>query len=240
MNDPLFCTRPLLFEYDDDEVPYFGGGTCFVVKYNNAFYVLTARHCLKNISPDVIFVQNTRDSKESLPLSKIHTGIGDEYGDPPYSDLSIMVVANMKVSPAVAEQVECFHLSSLKPVPAEDLSNGRLIYRGFLKNPPAETGAGIDYDEKAIRWSPLQGEAKYAGLSGQDAIQKMELLALPQEVTDLDGLSGSPVFQLVKLPDGRALCRLVGMIVRASATGKVANFIDTTALYSALKQTVND
>src|SRR5262245_28030171 len=71
-----FC-KPLFFASGHEEYPVYCGGSCFVVRYRQKFYVLTAKHCLKQ-DPEHIYVLTAAQS--TIPIRRNHflTNQGDD------------------------------------------------------------------------------------------------------------------------------------------------------------------
>jgi len=65
------CSRGLFFENENSAAyPYQTCGTCFLVKFNAEYYIVTANHNIKEREPDIVRVfAHDQDSREFLPIN---------------------------------------------------------------------------------------------------------------------------------------------------------------------------
>ncbi len=98
--------------------------------------------------------------------------------------------------------------------------NSKFIYRGF----PTEL-RHIDWEKKQIRHSAFLGHAKYLGPAEWKGIHILKLIG-SEDLSNPDGLSGSPIFQINQDDHGYATEAFAGMLIRSSAQSDKAHFLE--------------
>ncbi len=80
-----FC-KPLFFASGHDEFPVYCGGSCFVARYRQKYYVLTAKHCLRG-DPERIYVLT--NAQLAIPIRRSHFLI-DDGDDSAWADVACL------------------------------------------------------------------------------------------------------------------------------------------------------
>lgn len=191
------------------DFPYHFSGTCFLVERKKKRYLVTARHCVDEVSKNNLFVLKNLKSRECIGLTMSYRPRalhhrGEILEDVNQLDVVVFDVDVNSYSDVCPLQFDDNKFPSLNPA-------DEVFSLGYPKQHNT-----IDYDASHIKLR----QRCYVGLySGQEDdfthIAKLEI-----EGDLLDGASGSPVFS--GTPDK---FRFVGMLTRAderSRTGKVA------------------
>jgi hypothetical protein len=106
--------------------------------------------------------------------------------------------------------------------------SGRFIMRGFPHD-----RSYVDYDEAVLREQAAIVEADFAGPSPMRFCHQMKFRDL-SHFTDLDGLSGSPVFW-VSDAEPRAHC-FAGVAIRATYSSGIGHFVHGSVVVAALEK----
>lgn len=97
----LECSRPLLFKNEDQDFPYSCGGTCFLVRYRGAVFVITTRHCLRDREIQKTLIGADAGTRDFLPFRRFHVIDpleGEENDD--WRDLAFFEVASTMLAAA--------------------------------------------------------------------------------------------------------------------------------------------
>jgi len=95
----LACAHPLILSNPDESYPFFRG-TCFTLRYQRRFFVLTAKHCFNDVD-----VRNTRiDSggreNEYFPLKRWSYFETAGVIDSDFADIAVFEVDVERMTPA--------------------------------------------------------------------------------------------------------------------------------------------
>jgi hypothetical protein len=102
-----------------------------------------------------------------------------------------------------------------------------LITRGF----PHYLG-GIDYDRRVIKIRGFAADGEYGGPTETDHVHVFRFYDLSQ-VSDIAGISGSPVFRVEKTQRNIAYS-FAGMIIQGGKTAGISRFIDSDVVLTAM------
>lgn len=246
LNQNLQCVRPVIFGYDDPELPdfnepypYWLKGTCFLVAIQRTTFVVTARHVLQNQAPpssDATSLNNNLriltdvGSRDFIPLDR---GILME-GNECFKDLSVFCVATEIMDHAQRQRmaVAQFEIPSLTANPTRLLRpHASLVTRGY----PVQFNY-IDYCEERIKFSSADIHVRLKGCNSTQHlydiawdprdIHRIEREGGDNYSFDPDGMSGSPVFA----QSGH----LVGVLVMGDRYR--GRFISANVLYTVIRK----
>lgn len=236
MSDFEEASRPILYEYDHPEFTYWGKGSSFLIANSRHFYWATAAHVLSNAeaSVDSLRIFPSDASKISLPFNEQYTvnkGVSD---DEDYKDIFVLRI-----------DLHNFDKSGDAPLVAQDLESGVLNANAlkpsdelWIVGYPAESKF-VDYESRKISDTRNVLRGVYKGRSSS-----MHCHELHMETSILldsyDGLSGSPVYYMKRQIRGREELRfpmLVGMLIRGTASSRLAHFVGSDALTDIISKT---
>jgi hypothetical protein len=216
--DIAHCARPVLFENASREYPYSIGGTAFVVKFKERHFVITARHVLNlpNFEPRQFCIQYRPDGRDFLPLGALYLVRGADEDDTDQYDIAVREVDSGAVRDELFGDYPPYNLLAMDRYTIYS-ERGAYIYRGY----PSDLRE-VDFDDSRIEQGAVTSRAEYAGRTQYAAIRELKLLDL-NPLTSIDGLSGSPVFQVHSEDDSKySREAFAGMMIRGSiASGKV-------------------
>lgn len=223
--DLLQCAKPLIFENKDDEYTYSLHGTCFVVRFHNAFYGITAKHCLRNRDRDSIRIRLLPGDLQFQPMRQIHTIDGDDdFHDLAFLELATPLIGHAKFQPPLV-----LDLDASAKLKFEITSETVLAMVGF----PSEINA-VDYEKRILKTKGFSADGRYAGPSEDPHCSKIRFNNVAQ-IQDLDGLSGSPVFAFKEISDGAYLIDFAGVLVRATKTSGTGRYVNSWIIIRALQ-----
>lgn len=231
--DTIFkCSRPVLFENNDEVYTYSIGGTCFIAKFKQKHYVITAKHILRNFAQVQFRVQYHPASGDFIPLKKCFTLKQTDSDEIDCFDLAVFTVDESELSYGLfIDQLPYNLLESDKWTIYSQKS--KYVYRGF----PIETRS-LDWIEKSIRQTAILGQGEYGGRASFDCCHVINLLNL-KPLASLDGLSGSPLFQINHENEKFSREAFAGMIVRGTKESGKAYFIEHSIVLDAMRDIEN-
>jgi len=206
------CARPVLFANDNHEYPYSIGGTAFVIKFEGICFVVTAKHVLnlRSFAPHQSRVQYRPDGRDFLPLGALYLVHGSEEDDTDQYDIAIREVKADILRPDLFGGYEPYPLLSMDRYTIYS-ERGAYLFRGY----PMDMRE-VDFDSRKIEQGSVTTRAEYVGRTKYASIRELRLLNLCP-LQSVDGLSGSPVFQ-VHNEENTKYSReaFAGMIIRGS------------------------
>lgn len=227
----MACVKPLSFENDDDVFRYTLAGTCFIVRQDDSLYAVTARHCVQkfdnNFVPEEIRVPYFFRSDDWLRFSKM-AYTDPNLGDEQLVDLAVLKVAQEALDQKQAKGIQAFPILRSRSTCVLSTVRKRLVFAGH-----PFTNNEIDYDRRAISYQCCWGKAEYVGPSEVHGCHKMRLTDVGN-IKDTNGLSGSPVFQLVEGSNRGGFVYLAGVIHRATMSSGLVHFVDASHIFPML------
>jgi hypothetical protein len=233
-------TRSLLFETEGEhapEVPYFHSGTCFVGSYRGHGFVLTARHALAwggDLRAETLRVFAADDMSDmSLPFD-MRVDVQGKPGVPDdAADVELLHIAAKLLTDSQAEFVRRIDLDALRPrsMKCQHATGARFVIPGF----PFDNKA-IEYEKRVIK----QRRVVHGGtMTGTVAGGRVHLIDTddPMAHQSLNGMSGSPVFAVVR-SGGEILCPTFdGVLIKGTREGTAAGaFLCAHVIYRVLDQ----
>ncbi|WP_437587804.1 hypothetical protein [Sorangium sp. So ce1000] len=216
-------------EYDEsDEYPYWFGGTCFLVRYLNKLYALTAKHVLKNMDPNAIRIPRRPDSRTFLTLTKLWTGKIDDPEDTDYADWAIVAAEEPGEDASGDPIVPPLDLDAITPVSFSRPPEGcKLAIRGY----PIGLSR-VSYDEQRLKWQAFAGSAMYVAPTSWKHCHTARFDDV-SGIDNIDHMSGSPV--VLVCPQGsKSVIYFAGLAVRGTKESGLVHFIDAKVIMTAL------
>lgn len=228
------CARPIIFEQEHKEPHYLIGGTCFLCSFRGDLYVVTAQHCLDGASSDQIRIQYHPKSRAFLPLCS-HSAIihdrrvrKDETIN--YSDIALYTVIQAECDLQELALSNSLALESLMNMPLPIVPEARLFVRGF----PSELDNGIDPDFCRIHQQGYLAEANYVKEAPSPYCHELSFV-LSHDLDSINGMSGSPVFQIIQTPTGfKDIYSFVGLMLGERPGTATGIFVEYSIVYQAI------
>jgi hypothetical protein len=226
------CARPVLFENASRDYPYSLGGTGFVVKFKERNFVITARHVLNlsSFEPGQFCIQYRPDAKDFLPLSALYLVRGADEADTDQYDIAVREVDSAAVHFELYGEYQPYNLLAMDRLTIYS-ERGAYIYRGY----PSDLREA-DFESKRIEQGAVTSRAEYAGRTPYATIRELKLLDL-NPLTSIDGLSGSPIFQVHNEHDSKySREAFAGMLIRGSIKSGRVLLIEHSRIIEVLTQ----
>lgn len=233
MNSFEEACRPVIFEQEHTECPYWGKGSSFLIANSRAYYWVTASHVLSNMGgvAQSVRIFPSDHSRISLPFNEQYTitkGLAD---DEDYKDVFVLRI-----------DLEEFVSSGDAPLVAQDIEQGVFLAEDLTPGSelwvigyPSESYF-VDYDAQKIRNTRSVLRAVYQGPSILDHCHELRVESSIR-LESYDGLSGSPVFHMKsKASDGESLLYplLAGMLIRGTASSSIAHFVSSNVIVNLI------
>lgn len=232
--------RPVIFEQDDEDCPYWGLGSSVLVANSTNYYWVTAAHVIDKMggSADSLRIFPSDSSRISVPFNMLYRILDDENSSEDYKDLFVLRIDITKFKKE-SDGILTAHDIELAVFPADKLSKGdQLIVIGY----PGED-ISFDYENFKIKCKKLRLDAEYVGHSVEDHCHELKVLE-SSTLSDYKGLSGSPVFYMEEVQVSAAkvaiIPKLVGLLIRGTAESKIAHFINVEVLLSLIRNSENE
>jgi hypothetical protein len=210
--DIVTCARPVLFANGNPEFPFSLGGTAFIVKFQGRSFVITAKHVLnlKHFAASQFSIQYRPAGRDFLPLGALHLARGANEDDTDQYDIAVREIDAAAVHEELYGRYPPYALLQMDRLTILS-ERGAYIYRGY---PIAMRE--VDFQNHHVEQGAVTTRAEYVGRTQYAAIHELRLLDLGP-LPSIDGLSGSPVFQ-VHNDEGTKYSReaFAGMLLRGS------------------------
>ncbi|MBW8365592.1 MAG: hypothetical protein K0M39_13680 [Rhizobium sp.] len=226
------CSRPVVFETGIPSAPYSIAGTAFLVAFHRTLFVITARHVVRDHPVNRLRIFPSDRSIEGLRLSD-WWHIEDPKNDPDSSDI-LLIRADLTNVPKSIRKSN--HLLHLTPPSVSEWFDDRYISRFFLFGYPSATNEA-DYAHSKLQLQQFFLPGRYVGPSIAHNCHEL-LIENPLNLSDFNGLSGSPVFCLrneIAISRQPTFC---GMAIRGSARSQRAHFIEASTILLALQEAI--
>ena len=230
LKDLFYCARPVFFENNEfKEYRYTGAGTCFIIFYDDEYYIVLLQHVIDDYDEDSISILLNEKSKYFIPCSRFFEVNDPKRSVSDYADLRLMRINKKELTDKKLNLLNALDLNKFKEK-YKPLKDGDTLvtagYPDFVRN--------IDYKKQQLEFGLVVVEGKFIGNDLEKYVFKLKLI----EEADFDncsGFSGSPVFRLNKIgekydPD------LSGILVRGTASSKLFYFVGVEILYNMLEK----
>jgi len=239
MNNFEQVSRPLIFELDDEEISYWGKGSSFLIANHNNYYWVTASHALENMggAAESLRIFPSDNSTNSLPFNEQYTINKGVCDDEEYKDI-FMLRINLNEfiefgdAPLIAQDIEFGFL------PANQLKDNDVLW---VIGYPSENNF-IDYSKSKINNTRTVLKGNYLNSGICDHSHEMKINS-SIELTNFDGLSGSPVFHpkaFTKNDQEIIIPLVVGMVLRGTSSSKIAHFVSSEIISNLVRLAENN
>jgi len=221
--------RPVLFEREDPDFPYWGKGSSFLLAKSKHYYWFTAKHVITNMggSADMLRIFPADGSRISLPFNERYSINIEDLDDEDYKDIYALRIDVSEFeengdAPMIAQDVEAGMLA------AEKLSeNDEIWIIGY----PSESN-NIDFGSCSIKNTRSVIRATYQGNSLSQHCHTARIDS-SINLSSYDGLSGSPVFFLKTVMNGAQQIQFplfVGMLLRGTVASSLVHFVSSSVI----------
>lgn len=225
----------MMFENVVDGFEYTGRGTCFICRYGDQDFAVTAGHVTRDYDAEAIRILFHQGARHFIPHNAQITIKADDDqptakpGDDDH-DWRDIVIFPLERSLYDDDQ---FGDQQPYPIPSRHLIwrpglEGHFIMRGF----PHDLSA-VDYDDFVLREQAVHLEADLIGPATMQHCYQIRFRDI-SPCSTLDGLSGAPVFWVGD--DQPRSHRLAGMMLRATYASATGYFVDANVIVSALEK----
>jgi hypothetical protein len=228
------CARPVLFANADREYPYSISGTAFVVKFSDRSFIVTAKHVLRlgSFKPHQLCIQYRPDGKDFLPLGALYVVRGTDSEDTDQYDIAVREVDLSALQTELYGDYEPYQLFQMDRLTIYS-QRGAYLYRGY-PTPLRE----VDFDCNKIEQGSVTSRAEYVGRTKYASIHQLRLLDL-KPLESIDGLSGSPVFQVHNEENSKySREAFAGMLIRGTIESGAAYLIEHARIIEVLANIV--
>lgn len=66
------CAKPLIFENEEEDYAYSLHGTCFLARFGDRYFGITAQHCLRGRVRESVRFELDHSGREFLPMNQVH------------------------------------------------------------------------------------------------------------------------------------------------------------------------
>jgi hypothetical protein len=187
----LHCSRPVLFQNADPGFPFSIGGTAFIVRFRKRHFVITAKHVLtmNGFQPEQFRIQYRADSKAFLPLKSVYWLRRSDEDDTDQFDLAAWDVDENAINVDLFCDDLPYELRQSDNLTVFG-ANSHYLYRGF-----PTFMRSVDYGGSTIKQGSISSRAQYRGPTPYTHIHEI-VLVNDGTLASVDGLSGSPIFQV--------------------------------------------
>ena len=203
LNKILNYTKPLLYDTDYQGYEYANAGSCFLLKWQEKLYIISAKHCFKNHKV------KAKDIMYPIPNSEYFLGINNQFdicSQKEYADQLILEVKLDNLSKILFNSLDIIDLSYQNSIISFDDTRIKDVYlRGFPLNNDNHTFYHEKNNKKIIqqayltnsfiktRKSPYEycyflkmKQPTYNYIEGHDN----------ENAKQANGMSGSPVYAI--------------------------------------------
>jgi hypothetical protein len=230
------CARPVLFANDDPNFPASVTGTSFVLMFRGRHFVVSAKHVMRGFQPGQVRIQYRPDSARFIPLRNRYQFHCNDSADDDQFDVVVWDVDG-GIRPELFGHYQPYLLGTddVWPWPHAEERRSDYLYRGYPR-----IHRRIDFDVQPVREYGLDsvtGRGNYIGPASIEAVHTVELVLLDEHLPSedgLDGMSGSPVFQVVLLEENYSTAIFAGMFLRGSRVARRAHFLQQQRIVDIL------
>ena len=217
----LECSRPVCFETGDEAFPYTQIGSCFVIRFRDRHWVITAKHLLTNFQflANQVFVPTVLGGYDRFPLTGANTFNDYTDGDSECTDIvAFPIDQTATVDPQLSYDLDSETELIVTP-------RHILAVHGFPR--PLNS---VNHEEAVMFHQRLTLSARLVGTSSIGAgCFEIELLSTG-DIDDHQGFSGAPVFVASSEFQQSTPHKLVGMVLRGSATSRRMHVLHHSAI----------
>jgi len=205
-----------------------------LVAYKDRRFFVTAKHCLKSQDRDPNSIRIEIDANSGVfdAFHRLYLPEGTEE----WKDLAIYEFDPKVNPPAKLNSKDFLELDLFARVPFDISSGSRFAIRAY----PTDLNAP-DFDARILKhtsvslsagWDGRWSSPNCGGLQIDASLDELHKMGL----TDLDGASGAPVFEIRTVPGGQ-MAVFRGVIVQGAM--RMQRFIGAPVVFTALDKAVN-
>lgn len=230
------CARPVLFVNDDPDFPISVTGTAFVLLFRGRYFVVSAKHVMRGFKPGQVRIQYRPDSARFIPLRNRYQFPCNDSTDDDQFDVVVWDVDG-GIRPELFGPYRPYLLGTddVWPWPHAEGRRSDYLYRGYPR-----MLRRINFDVQPVKEYGLDsvtGRGNYLGPASMAAVHTIELVLhdehLPSE-DGLDGMSGSPVFEVILLERNYSTAVFAGMFLRGRRAALRAHFLQQQRIVEML------
>lgn len=222
------CARPVLFEHDHDEAPYWKAGSGFFVRHRKRLFFVTANHVMNACDVLALRVPTDQAGPDFLPFDGETLDANPMAKDHDVSDIRVFRVAESELDSDRLRSICSIDLAEFACSTAGLQIGDPLIIVGF----PGYCN-WIDYEAKQVHTKPIMLEGSYAGPDERDGLHIFKF-SPPSWFESLKGMSGSSVFLRRRVDGGGSHGQLAGVLIQGDATG-IGTFVTGDVLVQFLE-----
>lgn len=219
--------RPVLFETGLTLYPHSICGTAFLVEYRSSIFAITARHVVRSHPAEKLHIRPSDKSTTSIPFSRWFVLPLNEDHD--LSDLYVIRVDANRMHRADKKALNILYI----PAHGHDWFSARASSRFFFFGYPVES-AEVDAKRDTVLTQQYIVAASYVGPSLEQECFELSF-DNPLGLTDLSGMSGSPVIAMRSALFSEDLPVFAGMILRGSVSSGRVHFLSSSRIVEALR-----
>lgn len=217
--------KPLFFASDMPEFPYYCGGTCFLVRYNDKYYILTAKHCLRD-NPSSVYVQT--NAQVLIPVRRLLNlnSIGE---DSAWTDICCLTTYPEHLP--VLETNDYIDFNQMHGTDIIGYVNQQLVLKSYPHHKCLVTDRN---DSVNLLRAPTIHMGRFGGPTESRHCHFFRV-----EYPDLDdpnGMSGAPVVKLDYHPIRGCYPTVVGMVLQGSSAVQFLRFVGVDVLFRFLAE----
>ena len=227
-------SRPVLFEQEDPDYPYWGKGSSLLLASPSNYYWITAKHVISNMggAAEMLRIFPEDGSRTSLPFNESYLINLESLCDEDYKDIYALRI-----------DLSEFKTSGDAPLTAQDAEAGIMAAEELSKNDvlwiigyPSESNY-VDYESYSIKNNRSVIRATYLGNSVSQHCHTARINT-SVVLSSYDGLSGSPVFYLKTFKKGGQILQfplLVGMLLRGTVESSLVHFVSSSVIQKLIQ-----
>ena len=214
--------RPVFLATGNTEYPYYGVGSCFLVERQKRWYVVTARHVVKDMeSVHDMVIYPSEDSDGPLPFLLGKSVKLPYTDDDACADIVVIEIDRNLLSEPDSQRTHVLNLDKISDQWVEIPKSLYYVVFGY----PNES-RHIDFDDSEIYalQQCIVGDISREAISTQCFV--LEIIN-SNGCQDYNGLSGSPVFAWSKDSNAQFYPYFCGMALRGSFKNSTLEFVDS-------------
>jgi hypothetical protein len=227
INNMLKASRQIMFETEFKGFDYAIGGSGFLCRYQGFDFIVTAKHVVKGVSPNLFRVLHHSQSRNFVPHNGCLTMRIPDTEDTDWGDLAIFPLERSLYEDNDFGDEQPYLLPGSVPVWQPGM-NGYFVMRGFPHD-----RSGIDFDAYLIKQQAVILEADAVGPSPMKLCIEIKFRDV-SPCTSLNGFSGTPVFWIGDEPPHQHC--FAGLMLRGDHGSKQGHFLKGDILLEVLRR----
>jgi hypothetical protein len=224
--DLMKCAKPLIFENKDEEFTYSFAGTCFLASFESRHYAITARHCIQSHNYKSARIRLEPGNLTFLQMVGVYYPNGKDYD---LYDLAAYEIDSRGIPSAEVVRAHFLDLDYYSKMPVDFLTSDSIL---ALRGCPSEINQ-VDYEDNVIRTKEFATDGFYDGPAEEKGCSRIRFINL-ESIESLDGLSGSPVFNLNEIEEKQYSHFFAGVFIRGTKGSLLGRFINAEVVYAFL------